>query len=77
MVDLTSTIPIEAMIPQDHKYRMCTSKKIYRTKKKALLFLQKLKHAISIENNLRPYKCFYCKKWHIGHDKDKKHAPAK
>ena len=50
--------------------KMCESKIYYRKKKTAVLALRSIKRTGKILlTNFKPYKCFYCRGWHIGHSK--------
>lgn len=50
------------------RYRHCERKKQYKSEKKALNVLAKLrKRGYIVSSTANAYKCKFCGKWHLGH----------
>ena len=56
---------------QRKRYRACDRKKHYIDKLHALSMVSKLKEEQGLTQELHPYRCFYCNRWHLTKNKPK------
>ena len=47
--------------------KSCTGKKRYRSESEARLMLNTQRQYGEEIDDIRPYKCGFCKQWHLGH----------
>lgn len=55
---------------EEHKNQMCLRKKVYRKKRLAIIALEEIKTKRVVSKNFKVYKCHYCLKFHLGHNKE-------
>lgn len=51
----------------DFRTRSCLQKAQYKSKGHATYTLNKWKEKDKVDEDIRPYHCNFCDKWHLGH----------